>query len=121
MGDLVYARNYGSGTKWIPGKVKEVTGPVSYKVELLQDGVVWRRHQDQLRKCHVDPSTLVSDSWEAELASAPFEFPSTTESSGSTDTNQEPVQESSTAEIVQPRHYPQRSRHPPDRYVEQCM
>ena len=31
-GDTVYTRNYSDGSKWIPGVITEITGPVSYKV-----------------------------------------------------------------------------------------
>ena len=46
-GDLVYARNYAQGEKWIPGKIEERTGPVSFEVE-LNDNQRIRRHQDQV-------------------------------------------------------------------------
>lgn len=49
MGDAVYARNYHGSTKWVPGVVCSVTGPLSYQVRLC-DGRLWRRHIDQLRK-----------------------------------------------------------------------
>ena len=47
-GALVYAKNFGQGQRWWPGKVVEVTGPVSYRVS-LESGHVIRRHQDHLR------------------------------------------------------------------------
>ena len=44
----VMIRNYGKyGAKWLPATVVEQTGPVSYRCQ-LQDGRVFRRHQDQL-------------------------------------------------------------------------
>ena len=50
VGDLVYAENFSSTTpKWLPGKVLETTGPLSYKVE-LEDGSVVRRHVDNIRE-----------------------------------------------------------------------
>lgn len=36
-GDWVYAQNYGGDPWWLPGRVIEVTGPCSYRVE-LDDG-----------------------------------------------------------------------------------
>lgn len=47
-GETVYARNFGTGSKWLSCVVQEVTGPVSFLVK-LQDGRVVRRHQDHLR------------------------------------------------------------------------
>jgi len=49
VGDMVYARNFGSGSQWLHGTVVEVTGPLSYKVK-LPDGRVLRRHVDQVRR-----------------------------------------------------------------------
>ena len=117
VGDLVYARNYGSGSKWLPAMVTEVTGPVSYKVEILENQAMWRRHKDQLRKCHCNPDTQVSVAPESDHV----DFPSPL-------TNQPPddstSQETATATSngSQLRHYPRRFRKPPDRYmyVEQC-
>jgi len=47
-GETVYARNFGTGEKWQPAVIEEVTGPVSVIVK-LQDGSLVRRHYDHLR------------------------------------------------------------------------
>ena len=52
-GDIVFAKNYGSGDRWLSGKIVKVTGPVSFRVK-LDDGRVHRYHQDQLRHQVVD-------------------------------------------------------------------
>ena len=50
VGDVVYARGYGQGqSKWIPARIVQRTGPVSFKVE-LEGGNIWCRHQNQLCK-----------------------------------------------------------------------
>ena len=55
VGDAVYAENFtDSPTKWLPGTVTAVTGPVSYGIELLAGGNV-RRHVDQVRQRVADP------------------------------------------------------------------
>lgn len=46
-GDNVLARNYNRGPKWVPATVLAQTGPVSYTVQTTE-GIVWRRHTDQL-------------------------------------------------------------------------
>lgn len=51
------------------GQGHGIMRPITYKVD---DGLVWWRHQDQLLICDMKSSTLVSDSWQHELASAPF-------------------------------------------------
>lgn len=48
VGDNVYARNYGQGPLWLPGKVIDVSGSVSYLI-LLEDGRRAHRHVDQLK------------------------------------------------------------------------
>ena len=48
IGNLVFARNFGHGSQWLPGFVIAMDGPVSYVVRLC-DGRTWRRHGDQLR------------------------------------------------------------------------
>ncbi|XP_026582357.1 uncharacterized protein K02A2.6-like, partial [Pseudonaja textilis] len=47
----VFARNFAGDPLWIPGEVIAITGPRSYRVR-LEDGRVWRRHIDQLRRRH---------------------------------------------------------------------
>ena len=51
VGDLVYAQNFSPSvsSKWIPGTVVQVTGPLSYRIELSEGGTV-RRHVDNVRK-----------------------------------------------------------------------
>nr|XP_006812005.1 PREDICTED: uncharacterized protein K02A2.6-like [Saccoglossus kowalevskii] len=47
--DNVLALNYsGRGNRWLPGVIVEITGPVSYKIQLGNDRIV-RRHVDQIR------------------------------------------------------------------------
>ena len=45
--DLVMARNFSEGPKWLPGFIQKCCGPLSYIVE-LQDGRNWRRHVEHL-------------------------------------------------------------------------
>ena len=43
----MYARNYATGPKWLPGKVIKVLGNVMYNVQINRG--VWRRHRNQLQ------------------------------------------------------------------------
>ena len=45
--DPVYVRNYGRGSKWIPARIINKSGPVSYTV-ISEGGKYTRRHQDQI-------------------------------------------------------------------------
>ncbi|CAI5762567.1 Hypothetical predicted protein [Podarcis lilfordi] len=47
--DLVWVRNYSRGSRWVAGVVTRASGPVSYYVT-LENGQVWKRHIDQLRR-----------------------------------------------------------------------
>lgn len=47
--DQAFARDYHGPNKWIPVKMIEIKGPLSYKV-VTNDGRTWRRHIDQLRR-----------------------------------------------------------------------
>ncbi len=48
FGNLVYAKNYGTGPMWLPGTVKQTIGSTMYEVR-LNDGNTMRRHIKQLR------------------------------------------------------------------------
>ena len=49
-GESVYVENHRrSGEKWLPREIVEMTGPVSFRVQMT-DGSVVRSHQDHLRK-----------------------------------------------------------------------
>ena len=48
VGDAVFAKNFGAGDRWLPGKIVKVAGPVSFHVQ-LEDGRQRKCHQDQLR------------------------------------------------------------------------
>ena len=37
VGETVFVKNYGSGRRWLPGTIVQVTGPVFYQVK-LEDG-----------------------------------------------------------------------------------
>ena len=52
--DNVYVKDFPNTKKWIPGKVREIRGPLSILVELM-DGCVVRRHVDALRPCALLP------------------------------------------------------------------
>lgn len=47
IGDPIFLKNF-TGSGWLPGKIVETTGPVSFVV-LLEDGRRKRCHQDQIR------------------------------------------------------------------------
>ena len=59
VGDLVYARNYATGPKWLPGRIGESSGNVLFTV-VLMDGCQVRKHTDQLIRWYVD-STVQTD------------------------------------------------------------
>ena len=48
VSDLVYAKNYGQGVQWLPGKIVKILGATMFEVQ-LEDGRKVRKHADQLR------------------------------------------------------------------------
>ena len=65
VGDKVYAKNFGTGSHWLPGEITGTTGPVSYTVR-LEDGRERRCHVDQFRTTIVEEDTQ-------EMSSLPLE------------------------------------------------
>ena len=119
QGQAVYARNFREGERWIPGHVVEVTGPVSYNVE-LEDGRHWKRHQDHIRSRLVVPNDSsdipIPDTT---LSGTPSEsFPVLPESPpmNSTSSPVEPESQLQPSVSEQSRHYPVRERRPPERF-----
>jgi len=123
VGERVYARHYGHGQpRWVPACVVQVTGPLSYLLE-LEDGTTIRRHQDQTRKRFdsmlEDHSVTVEES---DLT------PLLTDLQPPVDPHSDPLVEHSTSSpdselCASPdsdscgrgRRYPTRNRRPPDR------
>ena len=63
VGDAVFVSNFGAGQRWLPGRIVEMSGPVSFHV-LLEDGRRKRCHQDHLWSKVVDdgdPGTSQGD------------------------------------------------------------
>ncbi len=69
VGDLVLARNFGRGSRWVRGCILQQTGPVSFKVK-LEGGVTWRRHQDHIRKRASQDSSPSAEAGESEEESS---------------------------------------------------
>ena len=61
VSDSVYVRNFGQGEVWFPGVISEVTGPVSYMIELMDgSGRTVRQHWDHVQRRHdMLPETLL--------------------------------------------------------------
>ena len=79
--DPVYIENFTSRkSKWIPGTIVKVTGPLSYMIE-LQNGTTVRRHVDSIRKRESLNSEQDSDAGEPgfELIGVPVEPPAAPE------------------------------------------
>ena len=120
-------RNYGTGDKWLPGKISEVLGTRNYMVET--GGQLWKRHVDQLLKSQdvaLTDSTPVIDQDmvtvpEATNLATNDSPPETPEASSSPSSKAEKVDMSRTGDsITMPdssspkvRRHPTRTRRPP--------
>ena len=94
LNDNVYVRNFSPNCslKWIPGKIMKLNGNVSYTVQLDQSKSMVRRHQNHMKKRHIERIPELEATLPSPIVSVP----------------------TSTA----PR-YPQRNRHPPLRYSDE--
>ena len=128
VGDRVFARNLRAGPEWVLSTVVEVLGPVTYIIE-TDEGLRWKRHANQLKDflsrslttsgdVSGNTSGTVNDEFPVELPSdseeeiaAEVTEPQVEESEAHTESTSPPNPDTS-----HPR-YPQRDRHPPDRYA----
>ena len=100
-GEEVYVRNFRCDPPWIAGEIIRVTGPLSFKIKLM-DGRVIRRHQHHIRKRQTTASTpskscdVFTDTLDLDSSDAPDDSPE--------------------AETTVPRRNPPRVRRPPLRY-----
>ena len=92
----VLVRNYGSQSKWIPGKITRQIGAVTYLVQVKHG--VWKQHANQLR-------INKSNDWDYEHKNS--DLPSTSENM--------PMSNQEISAQDEGRRYPIRERHPPDR------
>ena len=118
------ARNFRSGTKWLPDTITERVGPLTYLVK-VKNNLTWKRHVDQLRSRtnQNDESVLAGSESEMTIplpieqsdgSSSPEVIPTTNDTST---TIPEDVLASSSATSSTSR-YPRRdNRRPPDRLV----
>ena len=97
---------YGHSYKWSRGTILRSTGPVSYIVK-FSNGLIWRRHQDQLESC-LEPKTDMSYDLPETVPQA---TPSSSVSSELTDSMSLQSSDSETPALA--RCYPQRTCQPP--------
>ena len=107
-GDLVYAENFSTniGTKWLPGKIDEVTGPLSYVIKFTEGNKV-RRHVDHIKARESNHNDIKNpktddDHWDY------------VDSNSSQSTAEPNIADSSTAEFTLRRSA--RTHKPPERY-----
>ena len=64
MGDHMWFKNFGSGKQWIPDSITGKVGNVTFSVQ-LNNGRIWRSHQDKLRhRLKPDvPKVAISQDW----------------------------------------------------------
>lgn len=116
VGESVHARNFGPGGKWGTGQIVEAVGRVSFLVQ-LDDGRLWKRHQDQLRYRYEKSREAESTMLESppggegdEMGETELHNSSQTED-GSKDTGQERREPTG-------GRYPTRVHRPPERFQQ---
>ncbi|KAL5510470.1 hypothetical protein EMCRGX_G006019 [Ephydatia muelleri] len=130
--ESVYVKYYARGGrwKWVPGKITKCKGPLSFDV-VLENGIVCRRHQDQLRKRAGEADdTWMGDRLSTDVAAEDPELNNGAQDEQEEDANYSVVgdepevdeeidQEARPPVIVQQapdRRYPSRNRRQPERY-----
>ena len=112
-GARVYTRNFSQGPKWVPGILLESNGPIGFEVE-LEDGRMWRRHQDHVIHRASDPPLPTQSEV---LRSIPSQLEKTRPSiqpmedhTASAGMNTSVEAEQSDVQMNAERHYPARNR-----------
>ena len=103
IGSLVYARNFASGNKWYPGRVTKLVGSAMFMIRT--DRGMWKRHLNQLQPCF---GTFESTGINLNNESQPRNISSDVQTPNKPETPPDAAPTS--------RHYPIRSRRPPDCY-----
>ena len=113
VGDLVYARNYASGAKWINAVVTKNVGLMVYIVRT--DRGLWKRHQNQLQPRLNDFPVVANDSNSRPNAESLTDHRSTTscDSNASTNRNTRLHRNALTPPVISWR-YPTCNRKVPD-------
>ena len=107
----VSGRNFSQGPKWVPGILRESNGPIAFEVE-LEDGRMWRRHQDHLIQRASDPpsptQSEVSESIPSELEKTRPSIQPMEDHAASAGMNTSAAAEQSDVQINSERCYPVR-------------
>ena len=115
-GAQVYARNFSQGPKWVPGILRESSGPIALEVE-LGDGRMWRRHQDHLIQRPSDPpsptQSEVSESIPSELEKTRPSIQPMEDHAASAGMNTSAAAEQSDVQMNAERCYPVKNRRAP--------
>jgi hypothetical protein len=110
IGQQVMARNLRQGPAWVPGRITEQLGPVTFVVS-VNNGQTWKRHIDHLKALGDKREITTESEGSGELEGEPefIDSPSTETANDSSQPSTSP--EEST------RRYPSRIRHPPERLM----
>jgi len=112
IGDSVWVKNLRGEPNWLQGTILEKTGPVSYRVSVNDQ--IWRRHVDQLR-LNEGIATNTGPSPETD-----FDFPTPTVMDTSNNSEETITVDSQPTEATDTeRRYPQRTRKPTQRLIEE--
>ena len=58
VGDAVFARNFGKGSEWVEGVIKQVLGLKNYLIQVSVNGnLTWKRHETQIFSREIYPES----------------------------------------------------------------
>ena len=112
----VSSRNFSQGPKRVPGILRESNGPIPFEVG-LEDGLMWRRHQDHLIQRASDPpsptQSEVSESIPSELEKTRPSIQPMEDHAASAGMNTSAAAEQSDVQMNAERRYPVTNRRAP--------
>ena len=117
-GEEVFARDYrrNAVSKWLPGRVVDQTGPISFQVQ-LENGEVKRYHQDQMRRNPVSTDTPEESGQETSSTDSTEPEPNLLEKEPVMGESESHSVDSQASPVVESQRYPSRNRQPPIRYM----
>ena len=118
IGQRVLVRKYRPGPHWLLGTIMN-RPDLTYLVQVVRN-CVWKRHIDQMLQTSDSPQNSTPSTTSIPIPQSPPsklpDYPAAVPVPDIPRADQDTHPSVTGSEELPPRHYPQRTRHPPDRY-----
>ena len=106
-------KNFGSVPDWIPGKIAQKPGPLTYRID-VSGGRIWKRHVDHVKRFHAGHAAPDTEpGFDVDIETPP----PVADTDRSPTRNEDDIDNSNTPS--ENTRYPRREHHPPERYDRQ--